>query len=115
MVGRFARFARRVRRSWVLRWMLRGVGRADGAALGLRGPAACDGDVLARMEAWLAAVEGALGLLGDRSPLADDVGPRGPVGEGGRLLEVLPPLLAGCELAQARLVVAGFDPDGGRP
>ncbi|MGW0480466.1 hypothetical protein [Nonomuraea sp. NPDC003214] len=115
VVGRFARFARRVRRSWVLRWMLRGVGRADGAALGLRGPAACDGDVLVRMEAWLAAVEGALGLLGDRSPLADDVGPRGPVGEGGRLLEVLPPLLAGCELAQARLVVAGFDPDGGRP
>ncbi|MFB4290329.1 hypothetical protein ACBI99_21985 [Nonomuraea sp. ATR24] len=115
VVGRFARFARRVRRSWVLRWMLRGVGRADGAALGLRGPAACDGDVLARMEAWLGAVEGALGLLGDRSPLADDVGPRGPVGEGGRLLEVLPPLLAGCELAQARLVVAGFDPDGGRP
>nr|WP_133061668.1 hypothetical protein [Streptosporangium minutum] len=106
----FARFARRVRRSRSLRWMLRGLGTADASF----GPAVrVRGDVVARMERWLAGTEAALGELDDRSRLADDEGPRGPVGErpSESLLAVLPTLLAGAELAAARLIVAGLDPD----
>lgn len=106
----FARFARRVRRSRSLRWMLRGLGTADASP----GPAVrVRGDVVARMERWLAGTEAALGELDDRSRLADDEGPRGPVGErpSESLLAVLPTLLVGAELAAARLIVAGLDPD----
>ncbi|MEV4188080.1 hypothetical protein AB0J28_42265, partial [Streptosporangium canum] len=106
----FARFARRVRRSRPLRWMLRGLGTVDAS----HGPAVrVRGDVVARMERWLAGTEAALGELDDRSRLADDEGPRGPVGErpSESLLAVLPTLLAGAELAAARLIVASLDPD----
>ncbi|MER5424269.1 hypothetical protein [Streptosporangium roseum] len=106
----FARFARRVRRSRPLRWMLRGLGTVDAS----HGPAVrVRGDVVARMERWLAGTEAALGDLDDRSRLADDEGPRGPVGErlSESLLAVLPTLLAGAELAAARLIVASLDPD----
>ncbi|MEU7457320.1 hypothetical protein [Streptosporangium roseum] len=106
----FTRFARRVRRSRPLRWMLRGLGTVDASY----GPAVrVRGDVVARMERWLAGTEAALGDLDDRSRLADDEGPRGPVGErlSESLLAVLPTLLAGAELATARLIVASLDPD----
>ncbi|RVX42635.1 hypothetical protein EDD27_5271 [Nonomuraea polychroma] len=92
----FNRFAGRVGGSWILRWMLRDVG-----------------DVGRRVRVWLTETRTALDALADDSPLADDRGPRGPVSErpSARLLTELPDLLAGAELAAARLIVAGLDPD----
>lgn len=88
-VGRdHERFARRVRGSWVLRWMLRGVGVVgDGAPEWMRG------DALDRAHRWLDATSGA--------------GPPVP----STVLSLLPGLLTGAELAVARLIVASLDPD----
>ncbi|MET9068590.1 hypothetical protein [Streptosporangium sandarakinum] len=158
ITGDVTRFTRRVRRSRTLRWMLRGLGTIgpapgrDGRARGgtpdgpgtagsgsaprgpgtvgdAPGPAGPDrGDVLGRLEGWLARTEAALRDLGDGTRLTGDEGPRGPVG--GRppaaspsappvppvfsvaaVLSTLPGLLAGAELAAARLIVASLDPD----
>ncbi|WP_157246222.1 hypothetical protein [Nonomuraea typhae] len=107
LVAGYARFARRVGRSRVLAWMTRGIGPLEPAA---------GGDVLGRVHHWLAATGAALGHLGDRTPLAGDLGPRGPVGRGrsgwsATALDALPGLLAGAELGAARLIVAALDPD----
>jgi hypothetical protein len=111
---RFERFARRVGRSRVLRWMTRGLGVIDQSAVvqyGLAGPAARrPGDVATRVAGWLAETRVALAAMEDPAPLADDEGPRGPVGSDSGLLTVLPPLLDGAELASARLIVASLDP-----
>ncbi|RJL24836.1 hypothetical protein D5H75_29100 [Bailinhaonella thermotolerans] len=112
----FAAFARRVRRSAVLRWMLRGVGvveAADVASYGITGPAGTPGDALARLGTWLDGIGRALGRLADERPLTGEDGPRGPVGEApsAALLAALPALLTGAELAAARLIVASLDPD----
>ncbi|MFI7422681.1 hypothetical protein [Nonomuraea sp. NPDC049684] len=92
------RFARRVRRSRVLRWMLRGAGE-----LGPGAPRPLRGDTLDRMRRWLDDVA----TLTDERP--------GPGGGGdvpvGGVLALLPGLLAGAEVAVARLIVAGLDPD----
>ncbi|GLK08910.1 hypothetical protein [Streptosporangium carneum] len=106
----FAGFARRVRRSWLLHWMLRGLG-TPGLSPGRSRPGR-DG-VAARLDAWLDETGRALNALDDGSPLDDDAGPRGPVGDrpSEALLSALPGLLTGTELAAARLVVAGLDPD----
>ncbi|MEU1719821.1 hypothetical protein [Nonomuraea sp. NPDC005692] len=92
------RFTRRVRRSWVLRWMLRGAGE-----LGPDAPPPLRGDALDRVRRWLDDVEA---LTEERS---------GPGGGGDvpvdGVLALLPGLLAGAELAVARLIVAGLDPD----
>lgn len=116
-----ARLARRLHRARALRWLTNGLGvlgRDDAAAAGVTGPALCAaGDVSARWAYWLAETVDAVAGLDDRSPLEPRAldGPRGRL-DGKRppsaaLLEVLPGLLEGCELAGARLVVASLDPD----
>ncbi|MFF0579761.1 hypothetical protein [Streptosporangium saharense] len=100
----FPGFARAVRRSRTLGWVLRDLPAA-------RDPA--PGGLLRRVGTWLDRTGLALRDLDDGRPLDDDEGPRGPVGgEPSRgLLAVLPELVTGADLAAARLVVAGLDPD----
>ena len=108
-----ARFGAKVRQSRSLRWGLRGLGvlPAERAAqLGISGPAQrADGDVHDRLLQWLteawAALSGAAGRGGTRGERL-----------GGRtasqaLLEAIPGLVIGQELAGARLIVASLDPD----
>ncbi|GAA2216172.1 hypothetical protein GCM10009850_116410 [Nonomuraea monospora] len=98
-VGReHERFARRVRGSRVLRWMLRGVGRVEGDV-----PGWMRGDVLDRTYAWLNAVETGIA--------APDHAGGGGRGDAAVALALLPGLLTGAELAVARLIVASLDPD----
>ena len=118
-----ARFARRVRRSRILAWMLRdvglGVGLGGAPGVGTEvGPdagagASPEGDVLSRLRWWLDRTGAAMDAMDDTTPLAGDDGPRGPLGERPSVaaLDVLPRLLEGAELAAARLIVAGLDPD----
>ncbi|MCC5577732.1 hypothetical protein IMZ11_19075 [Microtetraspora sp. AC03309] len=136
---RYDRFARRVGRSRPLRWMLRDLGRIDPRTPSPvgdpRGPGRSDGphthgeapsgltagdmpgwargDVLARTRGWLAGTGAALDAMDDTAALDDDEGPRGPVGDhpSEGVLALLPGLLAGAELAAARLIVASLDPD----
>jgi hypothetical protein len=118
---RAGRLARQVGRSRTLHWLTRDVGRlsrADAEAAGVTGPAArAGGDVSARYRQWLAAVLDDLEGLEDQALLdpARDEGPRGPLGgprpPSASLVEVLPRLLEGAELAAARLIVASLDPD----
>jgi hypothetical protein len=94
------RVAARVARSRVLRWSLRDVGRLDPSqarAYGL--PDDAVGDVHDRLGAML---ERARDGLGGRS---DSAGDRSAV------VEALPSLVHGLELAAVRLVVASHDPD----
>ncbi|WNF30088.1 hypothetical protein RI138_26455 [Streptomyces sp. C11-1] len=101
--------ARRVRRSWTLRWLTAGVGERVGGQPG--------GDVHRRLIAWLDGLDQALGHVDDRDPLSahHPVGPRGrldtQVPPSQALLEALPELLEGTEYACARLIVASLDPD----
>jgi hypothetical protein len=76
------------------------------------------GDVTARWRCWLQETTAALDAAGDEGLLDPDgalEGPRGPLTTGVQpskaLLEVLPDLVRGTELAAARLVVASLDPD----
>lgn len=116
------RLARRLRRSRTLRWLTGGLGvlpAATAEAAGVTGPAltACraGADVRARWQAWLDEIERSVPAFDDTAPLtAVDAGPRGRLGAGGgsaALLEVLPELVEGAELAGARLIVASLDPD----
>ncbi|MFB4316054.1 hypothetical protein [Actinomadura sp. 21ATH] len=113
----FARFARRTGRSRTLRWMVRGLGVVDRAAVeryGLAGLVARHpGDAVTRLRARLAETGAALKRAGDRTALGDGEGPRGPAGgaPSAATLRALPGLLAGAELAAARLIVADLDPD----
>ncbi|MEU5862706.1 hypothetical protein ABZ815_16120 [Nonomuraea sp. NPDC047529] len=119
---RCVRFTRRVRRSWVLRWMLRGAGQ-----IGPDAPRQLQGDALDRLHRWLDEIEAMVGVaepgeVGERDGGSRVVrewggregsvgafgGGRGSVGE---VLALLPGLLVGAELAVARLIVAGLDPD----
>ncbi|MWA04154.1 hypothetical protein F8568_028000 [Actinomadura sp. LD22] len=115
--ARFARFARRVKGSRTLRWMLGGIGRIDQGFAGRHGltgpPARHPGDVLARLHGWLDGTGEALVRTGDPAPLRGTDGPRGPVGAmpSRAVLALLPELLGGAELAAARLTVASLDPD----
>ncbi|MFI9589975.1 hypothetical protein [Nonomuraea sp. NPDC052265] len=95
---RCVRFTRRVRRSWVLRWMLRGAGE-----LGPDAPRPLRGDTLDRVRRWLDDVE----ALTEECSGPEDGGDVPVDG----VLALLPGLLAGAELAVARLIVAGLDPD----
>ncbi|WP_222844599.1 hypothetical protein [Saccharomonospora sp. CUA-673] len=119
---RVRRLARRLRRSRTLRWLTGGLGILPGAAAqaaGVTGPAwsasRSAGDVHARWQAWLDAIERSVPALDDTAPLtAVDAGPRGrrdAVGGSSALLEVLPQLVKGTELAGARLIVSSLDPD----
>jgi hypothetical protein len=115
------RLARRVARSRVLAWLTGGLGvltAAEAAAAGVAGPALrAGGDVTARYRRWCTDLEAAMAALDDASLLDPAVvePPRGPVTEGeapsAGLVAVLPGLLAGAELAAARLIVASLDPD----
>ncbi|WP_433517143.1 hypothetical protein ACQP2T_17275 [Nonomuraea sp. CA-143628] len=128
----YAGFARRVRRSRILAWMLRDVGapaahESDVGAMtagegdmgaaaregGVGAAVAREGDVLGRLRRWLERTGAAIDALADPAPLAGDDGPRGPVGErtSAAALAALPRLLEGAELAAARLIVAALDPD----
>ena len=101
---RLRRLARRLRRSRTLRWLTDDLGVVPPDASTLR----ARGDVTARWSGWLAAAEQLLPDIerSDHLPVGD--APRDPPAE---LLGLLPGLLAGVELATARLVVASLDPD----
>ncbi|HZD73449.1 MAG TPA: hypothetical protein VE776_06110 [Actinomycetota bacterium] len=122
VTGRFARFERRVGRSRLLRWLTRGAGAfAPGAARtdDVGGVASRGGeDVAGRWLRWLEETSAALTRLDSSEPLARDQcrqGPRGALDQGvppsRALLDALPELVVGAELATARLVVASLDPD----
>jgi len=116
-----ARLAQRLERSRTLRWLTGSLGilEAEAAtAAGVTGPALrANGDVTARWRRWLVECNEALGQVDDRAPLAaaEREGPRGrldgPTLPSRPLLAVVPQLLAGAELAAARLIVASLDPD----
>lgn len=118
---RTRRLARRVGRSRTLRWLTSGIGvlpRERALAAGVGGPALeADGDVWRRTVQWLAEAARAAEACDDPRPLPPDdpYGPRGDLtGEhppSRALLDVLPSLLCGAELAAARLTLASLDPD----
>ncbi|MFE6612033.1 hypothetical protein [Amycolatopsis sp. NPDC057786] len=83
------RWARRVRRSRTLRWSLSGVGVLDGPKWT---DSTAAGDAYDRLMQWLSPV-----AAEDDDPAA--------------LLDALPRLLTGAEVATARLIVASLDPD----
>ncbi|WUH96961.1 hypothetical protein OHR68_25855 [Spirillospora sp. NBC_00431] len=85
LAKRFVPFARRVGRSRTLRWMTRDVG-----------------DVEARLDGWLRDIGAAL-----------EGRPRRRRGAWRESVAALPSLLEGAGLAEARLIVAGLDPDLG--
>ncbi|MFB4281508.1 hypothetical protein ACBJ59_39905 [Nonomuraea sp. MTCD27] len=99
----YERFSRRVRRSRVLRWMLRGAGVVEG------GPGWMRGDVLDRAYRWLDSAGAALDALDGRAPAGAAGHFDGSTSVAA--LSMLPELLAGAELAVGRLVVASLDPD----
>ncbi|MBT3157824.1 hypothetical protein KQH42_00505 [Streptomyces sp. CHA1] len=115
------RLTRRVGRSRTLRWLTSGIGvlpRERALAAGIGGPALeADGDVWRRTVRWLAEAARAAEACDDPRPLppGDPYGPRGDLtGEpppSRALLDVLPSLLHGAELAAARLTLASLDPD----
>lgn len=87
-------FARWIGRSWALRWMTRGVGTVTPELAGRYGLP--EGDVADRLDGWLAQIDG-------RAVPRDE--------PSGAALAVLPELLDGVELGEARLIVASLDPD----
>ncbi|PVZ06393.1 hypothetical protein [Actinomycetospora cinnamomea] len=94
------RLAARVARSRVLRWSLRDLGRLDPAQARAHGlPDDAVGDVHDRLVAML---ERARDGLAGRSDAA---------GDRSAVVEALPTLVHGLELAAVRLVVASHDPD----
>jgi hypothetical protein len=107
-----------VGRSRTLAWLTAGLGvlsAAEAAAAGAGKRAG--GDVTVRYRRWCEGLYAAISVLEDTSRLdpASLEPPRGPSGDAGPasagLLAVLPGLLAGTELAGARLIVASLDPD----
>ncbi|EHY87438.1 DUF4779 domain-containing protein [Saccharomonospora azurea] len=95
-------WARRVRRSRVLRWSLTGVGVTPDVP---STPPGLRGDTLARLYRWLDDAERA--LTGTVTPSDEDDRAR----EARWTLDALPGLLTGTEFALARLLVASLDPD----
>ncbi|MEP7089462.1 MAG: hypothetical protein ABI776_05075 [Nocardioidaceae bacterium] len=92
------RLRRRVVRSWLLRWMLRGIGRLDHAGVQESGAAQqVAGDVYDRLVALID--RAGQGLRGEASA----------AGNSADLVAALPALLAGSELASLRLAVASLD------
>ncbi|RSN12627.1 hypothetical protein DMB42_10550 [Nonomuraea sp. WAC 01424] len=93
----YERFERQVRRSATLRWMLRDIGPTP------------DGDTLSRLDGLLTRTRAAISSLGDNTTLGDNT----PVDGGSPPVRnaLGPGLLVGAELATARLIVAGLDPE----
>jgi hypothetical protein len=109
------RLRRRLLRSRSLRWATDDLGvisRDDAARWGLSGPAAracaIGGDATARWRTWLQAVDAA--LSGDET--SPGSGPRGDGPDGSAaLVRAATTLMAGLDVAAARLVMASLDPD----
>ena len=101
----FAQWARHVRRSRMLRWSLTGVGATpDDPST----PPALGDDALTRLHTWIASASAAF----DQSKLAEvHESELDGAQEAQWTLAVLPALLEGQELANARLLVASLDPD----
>jgi hypothetical protein len=115
LAPRVRRLARRVARSRVLAWSTRCLGVLTAGQVA--GPAArAAGDVTDRYRRWCGDLVDLAGLFDDASPLAGSAldPPRGR-GDGqpssAALLELLPGLLEGAEVAAARLIIASVDPD----
>ncbi|MBD3932753.1 hypothetical protein IF129_14470 [Streptomyces chumphonensis] len=114
----FRPWRRRVEGSRLLRWCTRDLGvllPADARRLGVGGPAARAApphDVSARLRQWLVETDAVLG--GAPPP---DGGPRGEpaAAPSSALLGAAVELLPGRELAEARTVLASFDPDPDEP
>ncbi|MEU4244710.1 hypothetical protein [Actinoplanes sp. NPDC026619] len=113
-----SRTGRRVRRARTLRWATDGLGVLTDDLVrqaGVSGPAARSvangGDVTARWQCWLAEAERLL----QPDAAVDEEGPRGRrAGDrpaSAALLEAAQHLMAGVDVAAARLVLASFDPD----
>lgn len=117
LAARFGGFARRTKRSMTLRWMLRGIGVIDQAMADRHGLTGLEvrrlGDAHDRLTEWLDEIGTSLGRADATAPLVGTDGPRGPVDRrpSAAVLELLPALLEGAELAAARLTVASLDPD----
>jgi hypothetical protein len=95
------RLASRVTRSLTLRWMLRGLGCVDGAAVAARGlPESARGDVHDRLVAMLR--QSRADLRGEATADED---------RAAATRAALPTLVRGLDVAAARLIVASFDPD----
>ncbi|MGW5923169.1 hypothetical protein ACWFPY_29620 [Nocardia fluminea] len=103
---RMRRWARRVAGSWVLRWSLRNVGRI---AAGPGVPAELVGDVHDRLLRWIAETDPA--RRREEKPTEPDGFIDAQIGRCQWIVDTLPTLLAGTELAEARLIVASLDPD----
>lgn len=93
-----SRWARRVRRSRILRWSLAGIGGTDNADP----PTRLRGDALGRLHRW---IDDAL------DPAPEPAGPSEPDDSAGWSLRAIPELLRGSELAAARIIIASLDPD----
>lgn len=107
-VRQLRRWTARMARSRMLRWTLAGMGAT---APGSSAPSRLAGDAFDRLAATLDEVSNVLESLGDEGPLAVDDFPADPATDTEWVLAMLPDLLAGTEFAQARLIVASFDPD----
>ncbi|MEV6791905.1 hypothetical protein AB0M87_07910 [Streptomyces sp. NPDC051320] len=121
VVPRLDRFARRVGRSRTLAWLTRGIGHVstrEAREAGVSGPAAhAGGDVTDRYRRWLADIRRDVGRM-DELPLLQPAVEESPRGywkaddpPSAALIRLLPKLLTGAEMAAARLIVAGLDPD----
>ncbi|WP_199433051.1 hypothetical protein [Qaidamihabitans albus] len=106
LTGPLRRWSAGVRRSWPLRWLLSGLGPVDDD---LAPPPHLAGDVLARLRRFATAAEEALADLDEDGALPGRSGDES--GDAQWTIETLPRLLAGSELAAARLLVASLDPD----
>lgn len=112
------RFVRRIDRSRTLRWLTDGLGVLDDAVARKHGVPGAAGDVTARWRRWLAETGACVAEFDRDDPLPGQtpaVGPRGLLGIGqapsATLLDLLPGLVVGSDLAGARLIVASLDPD----
>ncbi len=104
--ARLDRWGRRVAGSRLLRWSLREVGRIaeeTSAAFGLMG------DTHDRLLALVAEIRDT--DRGDQSRLQPSAYVEGQLRRDRWIIDALPALLTGAELAEARLIVAGLDPD----
>jgi len=105
LAGRMRRLAGRVARSRVLAWSTRGLGTLTADQLNDRAERAV-GDVTDRYLRHCADVADLASRLDDAAPLDSS-----PLDSSVVLLDRLPGLLEGTELAAARLIIASLDPD----
>ncbi|AWK76835.1 hypothetical protein CBI38_36140 (plasmid) [Rhodococcus oxybenzonivorans] len=107
-ISRLRRWTNRVMHSRVLRWSLSGLGaiRADPTT-----PTRLAGDALDRLRTMLTEILDALPHLDDAAPLISYGFAAEQRSDVEWILDSLPNLLLGTELAETRLIVASLDPD----